>query len=284
MIRRITGRDPQAAQSRLLRLLVWAAGALTVGVSSLIVLYILLCGIPQLNAGLFSPKYTSANCSLLPALYNTLVMLCVTLAMVLPVGIGAAVYLSEYASSSGIAVRLICIALQTLSGIPSIVYGLFGLLFFVTFLGWGFSLLAGCCTLAVMVLPVVVRTAQEALLSVPTSLREGAFALGSGKVRCVFCIVLPAAVPGIASGVTLAVGRVIGESAALIYTAGTVAKMAHLGESGRTLSVHLWALWNEGLSVGSSYATALILMVVVLALNFASGKLEKLVSRRNLLP
>ena len=274
----------QARQSIILRTLVWAAGGLTIAISVSIVVYILVCGIPHLNAGLFSLKYTSDNCSLFPALVNTLVALLVTLVLSLPVGIGAAVYLCEYARPESLIVRAVRIALQTLSAIPSIVYGLFGLLFFVTFLGWGFSLLAGCSTLAVMILPVIVRTSEEALLCVPNSLREGSYALGALKVRTVFCVVLPEALPGIAAGVTLAAGRIIGESAALIYTAGTVAQKATLTESGRTLAVHLWALWNEGLSVGSSYGAAVVLMVVVLAVNFASSRLEKLVVRRDLVP
>ena len=274
----------QAAHSLPLRLLVWAAGALVIALSLFVVAYILVRGIPQLNAGLFSLEHTEGSSSVIPALANTLFVLCATVAVALPVGTGAAVYLSEYARSGGLIVRVIRIALQTLSLIPSIVYGLFGFLFFATFLRWGFSLLSGCCTLALMILPVIERASEEALRSVPQGLREGSFALGASKVRGVFCVVLPAAWPGIASGVTLAIGRAIAESAALIYTAGTVARVARPTESGRTLAVHLWALWSEGGANESSWAAALVLMVVVLALNFASSKLEKLVARRGLVP
>jgi phosphate transport system permease protein len=167
---------------------------------------------------------------------------------------------------------LVRLAAETLAGIPSIIYGLFGMLLFVIFLGWGYSLLAGALTLAIMVLPVVMRTTENALLSVPDSLREGSFALGAGKLRTIFSIVLPAAMPGILSGIILSIGRIVGETAALIFTAGTVADIPDSPfASARTLAVHMYSLSSEGLYIKQSYATAVVLLVVVAAINALAG-------------
>ena len=169
---------------------------------------------------------------------------------------------------------------ESLAGIPSIVYGLFGFLLFVVACGMGFSILGGALTLAVMVLPLIMRTTEEALKSVPDSWREGSFALGAGRLRTIFRVVLPAAVPGILSGVILSIGRIVGESAALLYTAGTVAAMPEsLLSSGRTLSVHMYALLSEGLYVNEAHATALVLLIVVLLINFASSAVAALLVR-----
>ena len=164
---------------------------------------------------------------------------------------------------------------ETLSGIPSIVYGLFGMLCFVTTLGWNYSLLAGACTLSIMILPLILRTTEEALLSVPDSYREGSFGLGAGKLRTVFKIVLPAAIPGILSGVILAIGRIVGETAALVYTAGTVAGLAGIKDSGRTLAIHMYVLSNEGLHKNEANATAVVLLIIVLGINALSGLVAK---------
>ena len=193
-----------------------------------------------------------------------------------PIGIFSAVYLAEYARRGNHLVKAVRLTAETLSGIPSIVYGLFGLLFFVTALGWDFSLLAGACTLAIMILPLIMRTTEEALRSVPDLYREGSFGLGAGRLRTVFKIVLPAAAPGISAGIILATGRIVGETAALIYTAGTVAKVpGSLLDSGRTLSVHMYVLASEGLHVGQAYATAVVLLVIVIGINWLSGLLAK---------
>lgn len=274
-------KTSQTFQSKVLKSFVLGAGIFTIAISCGIVIYILARGIPNLNLSLFIIKYTSENSSLFPALINTLSATAITLAIAVPIGIGAAIYLSEYAYRGSKIVKAIRLATETLSGIPSIVYGLFGFLFFVTFLHWGFSLLAGCCTLAIMILPVIVRTTEEALLSVNDSYREGSFGLGAGKLRTVFCIVLPSAVPGIIAGIVLGTGRIVGETAALIYTAGTVARIAGGMQSGRTLAVHLYALWSEGLATGQSYATAVILLAIVLILNWLSSLLEKIITRKN---
>ena len=165
---------------------------------------------------------------------------------------------------------------ETLSGIPSIVYGLFGMLFFVNTLGWGFSLIAGAFTLAIMILPLIMRQTEESLKSVPDSFREGSFGLGAGKLRTVFRIVLPSAVPGILAGVILAIGRIVGETAALMYTAGTVAKVpSSIFGSGRTLAVHMYNLSSEGLYMNQAYATAVILLILVVGINTLSGVIAK---------
>ena len=171
---------------------------------------------------------------------------------------------------------IIRLTTETLSGIPSIVYGLFGMLFFVNTLGWGFSLIAGAFTLAIMILPLIMRQTEESLKSVPDSFREGSFGLGAGKLRTVFCIVLPSAVPGILAGVILAIGRIVGETAALMYTAGTVAKVpSSIFGSGRTLAVHMYNLSSEGLYMNQAYATAVILLILVVGINTLSGVIAR---------
>ena len=186
----------------------------------------------------------------------------------------------EYAKKDNKIVGIIRITSETLSGIPSIIYGLFGMLFFVTTLGMGYSLIAGALTLSIMVLPSVIRTTEEALLSVPDSYREGSFGLGAGRLRTVFRIVLPAAMPGILSGIILAVGRIVGETAALIYTAGTVAEIpSSLLSSGRTLSVHMYSLSREGLHTDEAYATAVVLLIIVMGINWISGFIAKKIAR-----
>lgn len=266
-------RDPK---SFLLFLSVCLAAFFTMLGLFLIIGYILIKGIPNLTPELFAAKYTSENVSLLPALINTLLITLLSLLFAVPVGIGAAVYLTEYAGKGNKLVSIIGITTETLSGIPSIVYGLFGSLFFVKYLHLGLSLLSGALTLSIMILPLIMRTTEEALRSVPESYREGSFGLGAGKLRTVFSIVLPCAVPGILSGVILGVGRIIGESAALIFTAGTVAEIAdNLFSSARTLSVHMYAISGEGIYMNQTYATAVVLLLVVILINGLSGFMAK---------
>ncbi|MEG1633625.1 MAG: phosphate ABC transporter permease PstA [Oscillospiraceae bacterium] len=270
-------RDPL---SLFLRLAVWTAAGLTMAVLLVLVGYILIKGVPHLRPSLFAWNYNSENVSLMPALINTLFMTAAALLLAVPVGIGAAIYLVEYAGRGNKLVGLVRLTAETLSGIPSIVYGLFGALFFVKRLGWGLSLLSGACTLAVMILPLVMRTTEEALLGVSDSYREGSFGLGAGKLRTVARIVLPSAVPGILSGVILGVGRIVGESAALIYTAGTVAVAAgSVFDSARTLSVHMYAISGEGLYIDQTYATAVVLLLLVILINALSGFVAKRLSR-----
>ena len=266
--------------SLVLFLLVCIAAAVTAGVLVLLIGYILVRGIPHLTPSLFAWQYSTENVSMMPALINTVLMVLLALAIAAPVGIASAIYLVEYALRGNRFVELIRLTTETLQGIPSIVYGLFGALFFVKALGWGLSLLAGAFTLAIMILPLIMRTTEEALKSVPDSYREGAFGLGAGRVRTVCRIVLPAAVPGILSGIILAIGRVVGESAALIFSAGTIAAIPEtVFSSARTLSVHMYCLYSEGLYTDQAAATAVVLLLIVIAINWVSGFVAKRITK-----
>lgn len=262
--------------SLIMMILVKLAALITFTVLILLIIYILVHGVPYLKPSLFSLHYNSENASLMPALINTVIMTLLSLLLAVPIGIFSAIFLAEYAGKGNKFVDIIRLTTETLSGIPSIVYGLFGMLFFVSTCHWGFSLLAGAFTLAIMILPLIMRTTEEALLSVPDSYREGSFGLGAGKLRTVFYIVLPSAVPGILAGVILAIGRIVGETAALIYTAGSVAQIPSsvLG-SGRTLAVHMYLLASEGLYMDQAYATAVVLLVLVVVINTLSGIVAK---------
>ena len=256
--------------------------AVTITVASMIylVIYILVNGIPYITPDLFAWKYNTENVSMTPAIINTIIMVFLTLLLAVPIGIAAAIYLVEYSKRNSKLVKVIRLTTETLAGIPSIVFGLFGFIVFVLLLKWGNSLLAGVLTLTMMVLPTIVRTTEEALLAVPDMYREGSYGLGAGKLRTIFVIVLPAAIPGILSGVILAIGRIVGESAALIFTAGTVAEVPKsLFSSTRTLAVHMYSLLNEGLYTNQAYATAVILLVIVLIINGLSGLAAKKVGK-----
>lgn len=262
--------------SLLMMLLVMLSAVITFAVLLFLIVYILVHGIPYLKPSLFSFTYTSENASLMPALINTVIMTLLSLLIVVPLGIFAAIFLVEYAGRGNKFVEVIRLTTETLSGIPSIVYGLFGMLFFVTTCGWGFSLLAGAFTLSIMILPLIMRTTEEALKSVPDSYREGSFGLGAGKLRTVFRIVLPSAVPGILAGIILAIGRIVGETAALIYTAGTVADVpSSVMGSGRTLAVHMYNLASEGLYMDQAYATSVVLLILVVGINTLSSVVAK---------
>lgn len=255
---------------------VCVAAFLTAAALIFIILYILIKGVPNLKPSLFAWHYNSENVSLMPALINTVEMIVLSLLIAVPIGVGSAIYLNEYARRGNKIVNAVSIAAETLSGIPSIVYGLFGSLFFVKALSLGLSLISGALTLSIMILPLIMRTTEEALISVPDSYREGSFGLGAGKLRTVFKIVLPSAIPGILSGVILGIGRIVGESAALIFTAGTVAEVAtNLSDSARTLSVHMYTISGEGLYINETYATAVILLVLVIIINAVSGFVAK---------
>lgn len=257
--------------SLFLFLAVCLAALITMTALLFVIVYILVNGIPHLTPELFAWKYNSENVSLMPALINTFLMTILSLLFAVPVGIGAAVYLTEYAKRGNRLVGLVRITAETLSGIPSIVYGLFGAIFFVKYLHFGLSLLSGALTLSIMILPLIMRTTEEALLAVPDSYREGSFGLGAGRLRTVFRIVLPSAVPGILSGVILGIGRIVGESAALIFTAGTVAEAASsVFDSARTLSVHMYVISGEGLYIDQTYATAVVLLAVIIVINALS--------------
>lgn len=271
-----------APGSAILALLVMLATLLTFLALFFLIIYLLMKGVPHLSADLFSLHYTSDNVSLFPALINTVWMTVLALVIAVPLGIFAAIFLVEYAGKGNRFVDVIRLTTETLQGIPSIVYGLFGMLFFVTKLKWGLSLLSGAFTLAIMILPLIMRTTEESLKSVPESYREGSFGLGAGKLRTIFRIVLPAAVPGILAGVILAIGRVVGETAALMYTAGTVAQIPDsIMGSGRTLALHMYVLSNEGLHTDKAYATAVVLLVLVIGINTLSTVVAKRISKGN---
>lgn len=262
--------------SLFLRVLVTLAAIITVAVLLFLVAYIVIMGVPNLKPSLFELKYTSENASLLPALINTVIMTLMSLIVAVPVGIFSAIYLVEYARRGNKLVGVVRITAETLSGIPSIVYGLFGFLFFGVSFGWGYSMLGGALTMAIMILPLIMRTTEEALMGVPDSFREGSFGLGAGKLRTVFRIILPSAMPGILSGIILGVGRIVGETAALMFTSGTVAQVAvNPMSSGRTLAVHMYNLLNEGLAREAAYATAVVLLVLVVGINALSSFVAK---------
>ena len=253
-------------------LLTVIAACFTVGILVFLVGYILIKGVPFLTPDLFQMTYNSDNVSMLPALINTVLLTLLALLIAGPLGIFAAIYMVEYASKGNKIVEIVRVTAETLSGIPSIVYGLFGSLFFVTFLHLQLSMLSGALTVAIMVLPTILRTTEEALLAVPSSYREGSFGLGAGKLRTVFRIVLPSAVPGILSGIILSVGRIVGETAALIYTAGTMAKLPNnIFSSTRTLSVHMYMLSGEGFHTDQAFATAVVLLLMVIVINALSN-------------
>ncbi|MGI6557094.1 MAG: phosphate ABC transporter permease PstA [Pseudoramibacter sp.] len=265
-----------------LKAIVWIAGIATMAVLIFLILYILINGLPHIKPSLFSIHYNSQNVSLFPAMINTLTMVGLSILFAGPIGIFSAVYLAEYAKRGSKFVAFIRLTSETLTGIPSIIFGIFGMLMFVDACHMGYSMLAGALTLALMILPVIMRATEEALHAVPDSYREGSFGLGAGKLRTIFKIVLPAAAPGILAGVILGIGRVVGETAALIYTAGTVAQIPkNVMGSGRTLAVHMYSLWTEGMNVDQSYATAVILLVVVIVLNFIFDAIAKRVNKVN---
>lgn len=266
--------------SLILAVLVGLAATLTVLTLIFIVGYILIKGVPHLSTDLFQLQYNSENVSMFPSIINTICMTGLSLLIAGPLGIFAAVYLVEYAKKGNKLVSIVRVTAETLTGIPSIVYGLFGMLFFVTTLQWGYSMLAGAFTLAIMVLPVIMRTTEEALLAVPDMYREASFGLGAGRLRTIFVVILPSAVPGIFSGVILSIGRIVGETAALMYTAGTVAELPNsVMSSTRTLSVHMYALASEGLYVNQAYATAVVLLLVVLIINWVSGRIARKIKK-----
>ncbi len=262
--------------SFLVKMLVYLAAVVTIGVLLYMIGFIVVKGAPHITPDLFAWEYTSENSSLMPALINTVIMTVLCLLIAVPLGIGAAIYLVEYAKRGSKLVKVIRMTAETLSGIPSIIYGLFGYLCFSTAMHWGYSLLSGILTLVIMILPLIIRTTEEALIAVPDMYREASFGLGAGKLRTIFRIILPAAVPGILSGVILSIGRIVGETAALIYTAGTVAQVPEsLMKSGRTLALHMYSLSREGLHMDEAYATALVLLILVVCINGVSDLIAK---------
>lgn len=285
-INKVTFRDKlreykKHPKSLVVMILVMLSAVFAVGILLFLMIYILVNGIPHLTAEQFEWKYTPENQSMMPAIINTLTMTLLTLLLAVPVGIFAAVYLVEYAKRGNKLVKVIRITTETLSGIPSIVYGLFGFLLFNMQLGWQYAMLGGIITLAIMILPLIIRTTEEALLAVPDSYREGSYGLGAGKMRTVFRIILPAAIPGIMSGVILSIGRIVGESAALIYTSGTFRSTpSGIWDSAATLTVHMYVQSNEGLHVNQAFASGVVLLALTFLINMASDLIERHIQKK----
>ena len=270
------------AESVILKVAVYAAAVVMILIPLILIGYILIRGLPNLRWSLFAWEYNSTNVSMMPAIINTITTTVLALLPAMLFGIGGAVYLTEYARKESFFVKCIDVTAETLAGIPSIVYGLFGYLTFCIELKFNFSLLSGALTLAIMVLPVILQTTKEALIAVPESYREGSLGLGAGKFRTIVKIALPSAIPGILSGVILAIGRIVGETAALIYTAGTVSGVPdNIMNSGRTLSVHMYALLSEGLYMDEAYATAVVLLLIVAGINWAANRIAKMLRKKH---
>ena len=269
----------------LMRVLMWIATSLTAGLTIFLMAYVLVKGLPNITWELLStkPSYLEDRIGILPDILNTVYIVIATLIIVIPLGVGAAVYLTEYASNKKL-VGVIEYAAETLSGIPSIIYGLVGMLFFCQFLGMQTTLMAGAMTLVIMNLPTIMRNTQESLKTVPQSYREGAFGLGAGKWRVIRTVVLPNCVDGVITGCILAVGRILGESAALLFTAG----FAHalngffdgLGSAGATLTVALYFYAKEDGEFQVAFAIAAILMVLAFLINLAASQVGKYFQRR----
>ena len=271
--------------SFVIMLLTVLAAVITAGVLLSLIIYIVAKGVPNIRPAMFAWKYTTENCSMTPAILNTLLMTLLTLVIAVPIGVSSAIYLVEYSNRGSkfqmTLVKIIRMTTETLQGIPSIVFGLFGFLAFVVACKFSYSLLGGAITMALMVLPLIMRTTEEALLSVPDSFREGSFGLGAGRLRTIFRIILPSAVPGILAGVILAIGRIVGETAALMYTAGTSTDVCTgLFKPCRTLAVHMYQLLCEGKYMDAAYATAVVLLVLVILINALSSSAAKKLTKR----
>ena len=245
-----------------------AAG--TVGMLLVIIGYIFMKGVGHIDF-----------IELMPAIVTTIYMVVLGIAIAGPIGIGTAIYLNEYATK-GKLVNCVRFANECLGALPSILYGLFGMMFFVTQLKMGFSLLSGALTVAIMILPTIVKTTEEALKNVPNSYREGSLALGATKIGTIMKVILPSAIPGILTGVVLSMGRIVGETAAIYLTAGMVFRVpSNIMESGRTLSVHLYMLAKEGISINEAYGVAIVLLAVVFVLNLTTYAIAKRMKKNN---
>ena len=273
--------------SLLLLLLVAAAAVVTVGALFFILVHILVKGIPYLTPELFALEYNSENVSMFPAIITTLEMTALSLLIAAPLGIFSAVYLVEYARRGNKMVNVIRMTAETLSGIPSILFGLFGYTVFCTLFRLQTSILAGALTMSLCVLPTIIRTTEESLLAVPQSYQEGALALGAGKFRIIMGMVLPCAMPGVLTAIILAMGRIVGESAALLFTAGVSYHMptgpfSHIMESGRTLTLHLYQTAREASSedaMNVAFATAAVLLILVFLLNRLAALLSRMLKK-----
>lgn len=260
---------------KIFKILIYLLSFLGFVAGGIVIAYILINGIPNISPSLFELKYSSENVSIMPALITTFLSIVISLLVTLPIGIFTAIYLSQYAKNK-ILIKSVRFATEILSSIPSIVYGLFGYLFFVDALHLGYSLIAGCLTVSIMILPTIIRTTEEAILNVNPLQAHASLALGATKIQTIFKIIIPEAINGILGGIFLSTGRIVGESAALIYTMGTVAKTpTSVFDSARTMAVHMYVLSTEGFHVKEAYATAVLLLVFVILLNFVSAKISK---------
>lgn len=269
-------KNQRRLYSNLMKTLMFVSTAIVSAIVVFFVLYVLLVGLPNVSWNLLStkPSYLSGNIGILPDILNTVYIIIATLVIVLPLGVGAAVYLCEYATNKRL-VKIIDYAAETLSGVPSIVYGLVGMLFFCQFLKFKTSILAGALTLVIMNLPTVMRTTQESLKTVPQSYREGAFGLGAGKWRVIRTVVLPSCVDGIVTSCILSCGRVLGESAALLFTAGFAHSLngffEGLNSAGATLTVALYFYAKDQGEFEVAYAIAAILMILAFVINLSAS-------------
>ncbi len=271
--------------NRLMQMLMIVSAVLTCGLVLFLMVYVFVKGIPNITWELLStkPSYLSGSIGILPDVLNTLYIIVATLVIVIPLGVGAAVYLTEYAQNKKL-VSVIEYAAETLSGIPSIIYGLVGMLFFCQFLNMKTSLMAGALTLVIMNLPTIMRTTQESLKTVPQSYREGAFGLGAGKWRVIRTVVIPGCIDGVITGCILSIGRILGESAALLFTAGFAHSLNGffdgLGSSGATLTVALYVYAKEQGEFGVAFAIAAILMILTLIINLLAGFVGRYFKKR----
>jgi len=269
----------------LMRALMYVCAALTCALVLFLIVYVMVKGVPNISWELLStsPSYLKERIGILPDILNTVYIVIATLLIVLPLGVGAAIYLTEYAKNKRV-VAIIEFAAETLSGIPSIIYGLVGMLFFCQFIGMQTSLLAGALTLVIMNLPTIMRTTQESLKTVPQSYREGAFGLGAGKWRVIRTVVLPCSVDGVITGCILSVGRILGESAALLFTAGFAHALNGIFEgltsAGATLTVALYVYAKEQGEFGAAFAIAAILMGLTLVINLAAALTQRYFRRK----
>ena len=260
----------------------WIAATVVAFTLVFIVAFVLVKGLPHLSFDFLFGKSGNAHTTLAPAFVSTIMLVSLALAIALPLGTGAAIYLNEYAKKGSNFVKIVRLFVDTLSGIPSIVFGLFGMTFFVIGMGMGYSLAAGGITLALIILPTIIRSVEQSLSEVPDSMREASYALGAGKLRTIFVVVLPQALSGIITSIILSVGRIVNESAALIFTVGSAATFVPqgYGDSAASFAVLVWKFMSNGLQVNEAYATASVLLIFVVALNLAVSGVQYFFDKR----
>lgn len=275
-------KQQRQLKDKFLNAFIWISAALTVGFLFWILWYILSNGLRYVDWSFITSDYsrTGDEHGIFPMIISTIYMVIASIAVAAPLGIMTAIYLTEYAKVGSKFVKVIRFCTESLAGIPSIIFGLFGMTFFVTVMGFGFSILSGALTLSILILPVIIRTTEESLMAVPPAFREGSYGLGASKIYTIWRLILPSAMPGILTSVILSIGRVIGESAPVFLTAGMVARIPEsVFDSGRTLTVHLYKLTTELFSIeewNQAYGTATVLIVLVLVINM----LTKLIASR----